>query len=95
MKVYTLTQTAYGQPAGMTVALDENDPMVKLNVENGVLVEDAKEAPEPAKMTCPICKENMKRPTKLDSPEELASHYADKHAGFVVPDYQPDTESEE
>lgn len=94
MRTYTLTQSAYGQPAGTSVALQEDDPLVKLNVEAGVLVPGKDQSVTPEEMTCPICKETMKRPPRFDSAEALSDHYADKHAGFVVPAWQADTEEE-
>jgi hypothetical protein len=95
MRTYTLTQAAYGQPAGTSLALDQTDPLVQLNVETGVLVE-GKDAPtKTPQMTCPICGETMKRPPRFDNPEELSDHYSDRHAGFVVPDWNPDQETEE
>ena len=94
MKTYTLTHPAYGQPAGTTVALDDTDPLVQLNVENGVLVPGKDAKIEPEKMTCPICAETMQRPPKFPTAEDLAAHYEEKHAGFVVPNWQADTEEE-
>ena len=94
MKTYTLTQRAYGQEPGTTLALDHTDPLVQMNVDNGVLV-PGKDADVPAdRMTCPICAETMKRPPHFDTPEELAGHYSDKHAGFVTPDWNPDSEED-
>lgn len=95
MRTYTLTQPAYGQPAGTSLALDQNDPMVKLNVESGVLIEGETADVTAERMTCPICAETMKRPPHFDSPEEVAGHYSDKHAGFVTPDWHPDTTEED
>lgn len=46
--------------------------------------------PEPAAMTCPACAERLKRPPKLATPDELQEHYADRHAGLVVPDWTED-----
>ena len=93
MKTYTLTHPAYGQPAGTTVALDDSDPLVQMNVDNGVLIPGKDNVLE-QKMTCPICAETMKRPTKLSSDQELVEHYQDKHAAFEAPSWQPDTEEE-
>lgn len=95
MRTYTLTTPAYGQPAGTSLALDQNDPLVKLNVESGVLVEGKNQDVEPEQMVCPICEENMKRPPRFDSAAALSDHYQEKHAGFVVPDWQPNTDEEE
>lgn len=92
MKTYTLTQPAYGQKPGTTLALDDSDPLVQMNVDNGVLIPGKTSVEDPGKMTCPICKETMKRPTKAGDQAELDEHYQDKHAGFVVPTYQPDEE---
>ena len=39
MRTYTLTRPAYGQDAGTTLALDDSDPLVKMNVDAGVLIE--------------------------------------------------------
>jgi len=95
MKTYTLTHPAYGQPAGTTVALDDTDPLVQLNVDNGVLIPGKDQKVDAAgEMTCPICAETMKRPPKLPTAEDLAAHYEEKHAGFVVPTWQSDTEEE-
>lgn len=94
MKTYTLTTKAYGEDAGATVELNPDDPLVRLNVAAGILVEG--KAPEvgPEKMTCPLCRDDldMKRPPKLDNPDELAQHYEDKHPGFAVPAWSADTE---
>ena len=95
MRTYTLTQPAYGQPAGTSVALDQNNPLVQLNVENGVLVEDADAKLDPQRMTCPICAETMQRPPKFIDADTLAAHYEEKHAGFVVPTWQADKEDEQ
>lgn len=95
MKTYTLTQPAYGQPAGTTVALDDTDPLVQMNVENGVLVAGKDQKVSEQRMTCPICAETMQRPPKLSTAEDLAAHYEEKHAGFVVPDWQADTEEDD
>lgn len=94
MKTYTLTHPAYGQPAGTTVALDDTDPLVQMNVDNGVLTPGKDHATAAPKMTCPICAEHQKNPTTLKDAEGLAAHYEDKHAGFVVPDWHADTEEE-
>lgn len=90
MKTYTLTQPAYGQNAGARVALDDTDPLVKLNVEAGVLV--AAEKSKPAEMTCPICSETMKRPPRFGGESDLADHYHDKHAAFAAPAWAADPE---
>lgn len=95
MKTYTLTSPAYGHERGDTVSLDPTDPLVTMNVDAGVLVEGKDAKVEPVKMTCPICDEHMQRPPKMDDAEALAAHYEDKHAGFVVPAWQPDKEDEE
>ena len=34
MKTYTLTTPAYGQEPGTTLALDDTDPLVQMNVES-------------------------------------------------------------
>lgn len=94
MKTYTLTQHAYGQEPGTSLALDESDPLVKLNVENGVLVPGKDATTVQEKMTCPICSETMQRPPRLSTAEDLAAHYEEKHAGFVVPAWQADREDE-
>lgn len=94
MRTYTLTHAAYGQPAGTSLALDESDPLVKLNVDNGVLIPSYDGPPLDARMTCPICKETMKRPVRVDNADDLAAHYEDKHAGFVIPDWHADTEED-
>jgi len=96
MKTYTLTQPAYGQERGSTIRLDPGDPLVGLNVDNGVLVEGKQDTKtDPLRMTCPICDEHMQRPPKFEDAESLAAHYEDKHAGFVVPDWQPDKEDDQ
>jgi len=92
MTVYTLTSPAYGLERGDTVTLNAADPLVQMNVDNGVLVEGKDQKTEPAKMTCPICGETMQRPPKFSDPPSLEAHYEEKHAGFVVPDWQPDEE---
>jgi hypothetical protein len=95
MKVYTLTQPAYGKQPGDTIRLNQDDVLVRLNVENGVLVEGAREADaEPPRMTCPLCSDDleMKRPPKFESPDELEEHYAAKHQGFAVPAWSADNE---
>jgi hypothetical protein len=95
MRTYTLTRPAYGKDSGATISLQPDDPLVALNVQSGILVEGKTDAAEAEKMTCPICKETMKRPTKLDNADDLAAHYEDKHAGFVVPTWQADTEEDD
>ena len=94
MKTYTLTTRAYGKERGDTVSLDPEDSGVRLNVAAGILTEAKASTLEPAVMTCPICRDDleMKRPHKLSSDQELHDHYQDKHAGFAVPAWQPDTE---
>lgn len=92
MKTYTLTHPAYGQEAGTSLALDDTDPLVKMNVDNGVLVEGKDAATVQQKMTCPICDETMSRPPKLSDHATLEAHYEDKHPGFVVPPWEPDKE---
>lgn len=94
MKTYTLTKPAYGQAAGQTIALDDSDPLVQMNVDAGVLVPGKDGKPADEKMTCPICDEHMQRPSKLPTAEDLAAHYEEKHAGFVVPTWQADSEEE-
>ena len=89
MRTYTLTQPAYGQEPGSIVALDDTDPLVQLNVDAGVLVEGEQ---KPSQMTCPICLLDTKRPAKFSSGSDLATHYSDKHQGFVVPAWAADTE---
>ncbi len=92
MKTYTLTQPAYGKQPGETIRLHPEDPLVVLNVENGVLSEEAvKDEPAP-RMTCPLCADDleMKRPPKFESQEELEQHYADKHPAFAVPAWSAD-----
>lgn len=90
---YKLTAKAYGAEAGDTVTLDQDDPLVQLNATVGILIPD--EEVRPNKMTCPICTDTMKRPPKLDSPDELAAHYEDKHPGFAVPPWSAETEGSE
>jgi hypothetical protein len=94
VKTYTLTTRAYGLERGDTIKLDENDSGVRLNVAAGILTEDKKADAGPEVMTCPLCRDDleMKRPPKLSSDQELADHYQDKHAGFAVPAWQPDSE---
>lgn len=94
MKTYTLTVRAYGKEPGDTVSVDPNDRGVQINVAAGVLTEQKPSQAEPVQMTCPLCRDDldMKRPHKLSSDQELHDHYQDKHAGFAVPAWQPDTE---
>jgi hypothetical protein len=94
MRTFTLTQPAYGKDAGDTVRLDESDPLVQLNLAAGVLTAAGKDTPEPGQMTCPICAETMKRPPKFGGESDLSDHYADKHAGFVVPAWAADEKGE-
>ncbi len=89
MRTYTLTHPAYGKEAGDTVRLDELDPLVQLNVSSGILTTD-KDSVDPGQMTCPICADTMKRPPRFGGESDLADHYADKHAGFVVPAWAAD-----
>jgi hypothetical protein len=83
MRTYTLTTLAYGGDAGDEVSLDETDPLVQLNVANGVLVAGKTKAQT---MTCPICEATVKKP------DDLAKHYADKHAAYAVPGWVADDE---
>ena len=92
MKTYTLTHPAYGQPAGTSLALDDTDPLVQMNVTSGVLVEGKDASTVQQKMTCPICADNLKQPPKLSDHATLEAHYEDKHPGFVVPSWMPDKE---
>jgi hypothetical protein len=95
VKTYTLTHAAYGQEAGTTLALDDTDPLVQMNVENGVLVPGKDQTTVAQKMTCPICDETMTRPPRFENADLLAAHYEEKHAGFVVPAWQADKEDDE
>ena len=94
MKTYTVTVPAYGKQPGESVSVDPNDTLVQLNVAAGVLVEGKGVTVLAPQMTCPLCRDDleMKRPPKLSSDQELHDHYQDKHAGFAVPAWQPDSE---
>lgn len=72
----------------------EHDDLVRLVVDAGVIT-PRKRDPDaaPDRMTCPICAEHMKRPPRLEA-GELEAHYAERHAGFVVPDFTADTEDD-
>ena len=97
MRTYTLTHPAYGKQPGDQVRLDPNNPLVKLNVENGILSEDKPAEVDAPQMTCPLCRDDleMKRPPKFESPDELEQHYADKHSGFAVPAWSADNDRKE
>jgi hypothetical protein len=90
--------TAYDtKPGGLTPPLDPNDPLVQINIDAGIIHDPGgtkaeKQAPDV--MTCPLCLERGdKKPATL-AEGDVAEHYAEEHAGFVVPAYNPDSEEE-
>jgi hypothetical protein len=91
VKTYTLAAPAYGKEPGDEIRLHPDDPLVRLNVESGVLLEEATKAVPEQRMTCPLCVEQDKtRPQKASSREELEQHYADKHPAFAAPAWSAD-----
>lgn len=75
---------------GGVITLDERDVRtVGLVAAGAIELEKDVEADTPSTMTCPLCVEQGKtRPAKLSTPDELASHYSDRHPGFVVPNFE-------
>lgn len=87
---------AYGAKVGDVVTLDADDPLVQINVSAGIIApaKSTVKAADPM-MTCPLCVERgMTKPVTVTSADDLAKHYADKHAGFVVPPFVPNVEKE-
>jgi hypothetical protein len=85
MKYQVTAENAYGKHAGDEVDLDYADPAVQLNVAAGVL----KQLGTLGTMTCPACDaEGRKRPTKLADQAEVTTHYGEKHAGLVAPEWK-------
>lgn len=77
--------TVYDTPPGGAVELDADDPLVQANVTAGV-IGPYEEPSAPQKTPCPACVEqDMSRPTRVSSQEELAAHYGEKHPALVVP----------
>ena len=80
---------AYGTNTGSIVELESTDPSVAANFAAGVLELDEAEKQKPPTIVCPACVgQDVKRPAKLASPEELAAHYDDAHPGLVAPEWK-------
>jgi hypothetical protein len=78
-----------GVAPGGEVEVDASDPLVQLNIQAGILT--ATPSAEAAVMTCPLCLERgLKHPPKLHTPDELAEHYTERHAGFETPEWRTD-----
>jgi hypothetical protein len=80
-----------GHEAGAIV--QEKDLPEGLNVDallaGGLLAEPkgkaAKKGGKAEKTPCPACAEQMKRPPKFETDEELREHYAEKHPALAAP----------
>jgi hypothetical protein len=81
------------KPGELTPPLDPADPLVQINIYAGI-ISDPNGDGSPDTMTCPLCVEaGEKKPPRLDI-VALSSHYAENHAGFAVPAFNPDSEEE-
>ena len=78
------------EPGG-ELSADPTAEWTKIQVESGVLMlaGDLKEEPAP-RMPCPLCTEQGKtKVPAFTTLGELEAHYTDRHAGFVVPEFEP------
>jgi len=85
--------TAYEtEPGGLTPPLDPTSPLVQINIAAGIIADPSGKKADT--MTCPLCVERgEKKPPSLDI-VALSSHYAENHAGFATPAFNPDSEEE-
>jgi hypothetical protein len=92
---FPVRETAVGEK----FVADSGDEETGFWLDQGLVelvgAKDAEET-EPEKVPCPACVEqDMQRPPKFDSPDELKAHYAEKHPALVAPDSLPAPEREE
>lgn len=69
----------------------ESDQWIDGQVAIGVLTLEADaEQADPPTMPCPLCEEQGKKKVpKFADQGELEEHYKERHAGFVVPAFDP------
>jgi hypothetical protein len=77
------------EPGGVVTA-DTDAMWTQMQVASGVLILEAATEEVEAKMPCPICRDQGKKQVPaFTTLGELEAHYTDRHAGFVVPAFEP------